>query len=331
MIDSVPGGSWCADMARKQREDLHFGQKFGIIGQLNCRIQAKMVSNRKFQMTGSRTSLLPLALLVLSVASVAASNQDLVFETDFTRFVLSTNATAKSLLEKKSSNDWLSPEPHAFSSVKKGGNYFSATGLTRDGELWRAEFGAAEVQAEFRITAGVHYVVFELVRVQGEGVEEVRFIELQVTCKQNAGWWLGAWWNERFAVALLGLSDCVNVQLLGNGVLAASVYPEFGMEGQRAVLVAVPTARFLDMVQQVERDFGLPSPRLAGQWAKTSRDVRTSYLFTDLTEANAEQQTNAANQGIGSRLLSLVARLSLNCCQSSARIDSVKAFPNSMG
>ena len=248
-------------------------------------------------MTGSRTSLLPLALLVLSVASVAASNQDLVFETDFTRFVLSTNATAKSLLEKKSSNDWLSPEPHAFSSVKKGGNYFSATGLTRDGELWRAEFGAVEVQAEFRITAGVHYVVFELVRVQGEGVEEVRFIELQVTCKQNAGWWLGAWWNERFAVALLGLSDCVNVQLLGNGVLAASVYPEFGMEGQRAVLVAVPTARFLDMVQQVERDFGLPSPRLAGQWAKTSRDVRTSYLFTDLTEANADQTIRFAKLG----------------------------------
>jgi len=248
-------------------------------------------------MAHCRTSLLPLAFLVVCVVSVAASGQDFVFETDFTRLVLGADATARSLLEKKPTHEWLAAQPRAFGSVKKGGKYFLATSLMRDGELWRAEFGAAEVQAEFRITAGAHYVVFELVRVQGEGVEEVRFIELQVTCQQNAGWWLGAWWNERFAVALLGLSDCVNVQSRGDGVLAASVYPEFGMEGQRAVLVAAPTVRFLDTVQQVERDFGLPSPRLGGQWAKESEAVRTSYLFTDLTEANADQTIQFAKLG----------------------------------
>jgi len=249
----------------------------------------KMVPNQTFQTICCHIWLLPLAFLVVSVVSVVASSQDFVFETDFTRLVLSTDATARSLREKKSTHEWLATQPRTFGSVKKGGKYFLATSLTRDGELWRAEFGAAEVQAEFRITVGVHYVVFELVRVQGEGVEEVRFIELQVTCKQNAGWWLGAWWNERFAVALIGLSDRVNVQLLGNGGLVASVCPEFGMEGQRAVLVAAPTERFLDVVQEVERDFGLPSPRLGGQWAKASRAVRTSYLFTDLTEANVDE------------------------------------------
>lgn len=86
LIDSIPDGPWCpessaeavsspakADMARRQREDLHFWQKFGIIGQSNCRIEAKRMPNRKFQMTHCRTSLLPLAFLVVSVVSVVAS------------------------------------------------------------------------------------------------------------------------------------------------------------------------------------------------------------------------------------------------------------------
>jgi hypothetical protein len=229
--------------------------------------------------------------------SVAPSRQDSLFETNFTRFVLTTDASAKSLLEKRTTHEWLAKGPGAFSSVKKAGKYFAATSLTHEGELWCAEFGAAAVQVDFRIAASAHYVVFELARTRGEGVEEVQFAGLQVTCKENAGWWLGTWWNERFAVALIGLSDRVNVQLLGNGGLVASVYPEFGMEGQRAVLVAAPTERFLDVVQEVERDFGLPSPRLGGQWAKASRAVRTSYLFTDLTEANVDETIRFAKLG----------------------------------
>jgi hypothetical protein len=235
--------------------------------------------------------------LGLSALSIAESSQDLTFETEVTRLVLAPDGSAKSLLEKKTDHNWLAAQPRAFASMKKGGKYFRATHLTRDGELWQVQFGAAEIRVDFRITARARYVVFELVRVQGEGVQEVRFAELQVTCKENAGYWLGAWWNEQFAVSLQGLSDGVNVQLLGNGTLAASVVPEFGMEGQRVVLVAALAAQFLDVVQEVERDFGLPSPKLGGQWAKTSRAVRTSYLFTDLTEANADETIRFAKLG----------------------------------
>jgi len=220
---------------------------------------------------------------------IAAAGQELAFENEFVRLALTANGSTQSLLEKSDAHEWHATEPRAFASVKKAGKYHPASGLTRDGELWRVDFRPAQVQVDFRVTAAARYVVFELVRVQGEGVEEVRFGEMQVTCRENAGWWLGAYWNERFAVALVGLSDRVNVQLLGNGVLAASVHPEFGMEGQRAVLVAAPKSQFLSVVQEVERDFGLPSPRLGGQWAKTSRAVHTGYLFTDLTESNADE------------------------------------------
>ncbi len=237
------------------------------------------------------------ALLAFVAIAVSVSAQDLTFETDFTRLVLATNATGRSLLEKPSARDWLAPGHRAFASVKQGGKFFPATSLAREGESWRAAFGPADAQVEFRITPRAHYVVFEVARVRGNGIEEVRFADLQVACREKAGWWNGVWWNEQFAVALVGLSDRVHVHLLGNGALAASVYPEFGMEGQRAVLVAAPTPRFLEVVQEVERDFGLPSPRLGGQWAKQSRAVRTGYLFTDLTEANADETIRFAKLG----------------------------------
>ena len=134
-------------------------------------------------------------------------------------------------------------------SVKKGGRYFPATSLARAGDSWHVEFGAAQVQADLRVETAAHYLVFELVRVQGDGVEEVRLADVQVACRESAGFWLGAYWDEQFTVALFGLSDEVHVPLLGSGTLAASVYPEFGLEGRRIVLAAAPTAQFLDVVQ----------------------------------------------------------------------------------
>jgi hypothetical protein len=257
----------------------------------------KMAARKVFRTTQSRLWVWLLVGLMLPVVSSAASQPDLMFETDLTRLVLTPEAAAKSLFDKAAAREWLAAEPRAFCSVKKGGKYFRAVRLTRDGDVCRVEFGPAEVAVDLRITPAAHYVTFELLRMRGEGVEEVRLAELQVTCRENPGWWLGAWWNEQFAVALFGLSDRVHVQLLGHGVLAASVYPEFGMEGQRVVLVAAPRARFLEVVQEVERDFGLPSPHLGGQWGKTSRAVRTGYLFTDLTQANADETIRFAKLG----------------------------------
>lgn len=182
-------------------------------------------------------------LLVISLAmsmACAAAGQDFAVEDEFVRFVLGSNGSTRNLLDKSTGREWHAAQPQPFASVKAAGKDYPAVSFTRDGESWHTDFGP--VQADFRITASAHYVVFELTRVHGEGVEEVRFGQVKVTCQESAGWWLGAYWNEQFAVALLGLSDRVNVQLLGNGVLAASVYPEFGMEGQRAVLVAAPSA-----------------------------------------------------------------------------------------
>ena len=251
---------------------------------------------RKFRTIPRHAWCLCFVPLAFSAVCIAAG-QDFPVENDLVRLTLTENSSTRNLIEKSTGRDWHATEPHAFASVKKAGKYYPVTGLARDGEVWRMDFGPAKARADFRVAAAARYLAFELVRVQGEGMEEVRFGEMQVTCRENAGGWLGAYWNEQFAIALLGLSDRVNVHLLGNGVLAASVYPELGMEGQRVVLVAAPTSQFLNVVQEVEKDFGLPSPRLGGQWAKTSQAVRRGYLFTDLTESNTDETIRFAKLG----------------------------------
>ncbi len=229
-------------------------------------------------------------LLLLATGALAQDNR-------LIRLDVAANATVVGLLEKETRRDWLAPGKRPFATIKKGGRYFPATGLTRHGALWRVEFGSTEAEVDLRVTVRPRYLLFEVARVKGDGIEELRFAELQVACAKNNGWWAGTCWNDQFAVGLFGLSDRVHVQLRGNGNLAASLYSEFGIEGEGVALVAAPTNRFLDIVEEVERDCRLPSPRLGGRWAKRSPAVKTSYLFTDLTETNADETIRYAKLG----------------------------------
>lgn len=237
-------------------------------------------------------------LLLGALCSCATSRAaDAVFDTTFTRLAIATNGVVTSLLEKKTHHEWLAPEPRAFAAVRKGGKFLPATSLLPAGRLWRAEFGGAGVAVDLKITPRSRYVVFEVVKVSGEGVEELRFGQVQATCREKAGGWLGVTWNDQLALCWLGLGDRVDARLGGNGLVLASVYPEFGMAGRKAALVAAPTERFLGVVREVEEDFDLPSPSLGGRWAKASPDVRTGYFFSDLTEANADETIRRAKLG----------------------------------
>ena len=135
----------------------------------------------------------------------------------------------------------------------------------------------------------------ELTAFHGDGIEEIRLMQLNVSLA-NAGGVLGVRWDDEFAVCLMGLSAHVDSRVAGP-LTMASVYPGFSMLGERVAIIAAPTPRFLEVVRKVEQEFRLPSPTLDGTWAKLSEDVRTSYLFTDLTEANAGETIRYAKLG----------------------------------
>jgi hypothetical protein len=235
-----------------------------------------------------RAWILVLAGCVLS----SARAEDYVLENDLVRWTVSADGQSKSLVEKSTGRPWGQPCPAAL--VKKAGKWHAASSVTRQGDLWRAVFGDSGVAADYRIAARPRYFLVELAEIRGEGIEELCFVRLDAAIQGNYGGWLNVKWNEQFAVAVLGLSDRVNTFGPPGWAL---VYPEFGMKGQKAVLVAAPKAQLLAVIQEVERDEKLPSPKIAGRWAKTSSDVRRGYLFTDLTEANADETIRYAKLG----------------------------------
>lgn len=227
------------------------------------------------------------AAFFFSSRAAFAGSGDFVFETSTVRYVIGQDGVSKSLVEKKTGHEYLAQDKFSFASVKKGGKFSQISTLIREGDIYRAVFGKSGIEADFRIVGRDECIIVELVHLYGESVEELRLAQLGIAPLKNSGSLLVARWNDKFAVSLMGLSDRVDTRLEDNKIVA-SVYSEFGMEGEKVAIMAVLTPDFLNAVQKFERDFHLPSPTLEGQWAKTSPSVRESYLFTDLTEENAD-------------------------------------------
>ncbi len=227
-------------------------------------------------------------LMLFAMGRGEAKAKDFIFETSAVRLVIDENGAAKSMQKKADRTELLAGTPVPFFSIKKGGKWKSVTKLTRQGEFFNAQFGQSGITAYFRISAGRDRVLIELARLEGTGSEEVRLAQIRTRAMPNTGETLTVLWDAQVAFSLMGLSDKVNSRF-GEGMLLASVYPEFGMIGEKVALVAVPTQQFPSAVQKIEKEFKLPSPKINGIWAKSSPDVQTSYLFTDLTEANADE------------------------------------------
>ena len=245
---------------------------------------------------------LTLVLLLTSATVIGARAEDFVFETTATRLVIRPDAVVSSLIAKRNGKELLRPgSRQTFAAVGKGGRTFQASAVDRRGDLLHVKFGTSGIEADYRLTAHSDYLIVELTAFHGDGIEQIFLMQLNVS-QANAGEPLSVRWDDEFAVCLIGLSAQVDTRAGDRGLLA-SVYPEFSRgypgstQGERVAVVAVPTLRFLETVRVVERDFRLPSPTIGGRWAKTSQDVRTSYLFTDLTEANADETIRYAKLG----------------------------------
>lgn len=216
----------------------------------------------------------------------AARAQNFVFDTDTARLVLASDGSVVSLLDKRDGVEELQPSKQPFASMNKNGQFYQATAIARSGNLLHLTFGASGVSADYLVTPASNYIQVQVEAIQGSGVEELRIAQLS-TRLTTAGVYLHVLSDDKFAVCLMGLSEQVNF-VAASGKTWASVYPDFPMLRQRIAIIAAPAPGFLDAVRIVEHDFSLPSPTLGGVWAKTSPDDRTSYLFTDLTEANVD-------------------------------------------
>ena len=239
-------------------------------------------------------------VLSLVICKMATSfyTEEFVFENGMARLVITGEGRSRSLFDKTNNKELLPAAAMPFASVRlKDGRAADASSIKRDGNNFRVEFGSTGVTARYNISAAAEYFLIRLIGVEGPDPIEIQFARLQLIPLANGGSWIVSWWNDQVAVSMMGLSAQVDARLLGTSSMAASLYSDFGFAGGAAAIIVAPTTGFMKAVHNLELEQKLPYCRLNGQWGKTSADVRSSYLFTNMTEANVDEVIRIAKLG----------------------------------
>jgi hypothetical protein len=245
------------------------------------------------------------ATLLLLILAQAVDGRTIVVDTGTLRLLLDHTGFTEGLLDERSGTELVSRDHTPFASVRLGTKWFPVTSLTPDRGLVRADFSAARMAATLRFSSHGSAIEVSVVDLTGPA-DELRFVQLTTRITQNIGRLLNVSWDDGFATCVMALSDRVHAAVdPQHETLTASAVREFGIEGAGAAIIAAPTPRFLAAVEQVEREFGLPCPTLGGRWAKQSREIRSGYLFTDLTEDDVDEVVRLAKlAGFGAILTS---------------------------
>ncbi|HZZ42112.1 MAG TPA: hypothetical protein VFE58_04180 [Tepidisphaeraceae bacterium] len=242
-----------------------------------------------------------LFIVVLLLSSLQLHGADLAFSNDDFSMTLTSNGDVAGLSDKSANEEWARKTPPvgkaSFATVHVGGRVIAASDIVRHDDVLTVRFGKSGIEADYRVTPRKGFILLELLRVRGGDPDEIVFAQLPVKNTQHGSGILNAKWNEHFTICLMALDDKVQATFGPDASLRCIARREFGLSGHKVALIAVPTPRFYEVVQEIEHEFGIPHASLGGQWAKTSPDVRRSYLFIDLTEKNADEVIRLAKLG----------------------------------
>jgi len=173
----------------------------------------------------------------------------------------------------------------------RGGRAFPATSASLAGDRLTIGFDGADVTVTYKVVKRADYLTLELTDVRGGPVHHLDLLRLPIRKLPSQGAWINVAYDEDFGVCLCAgnaRTDAQMEQHAGHLTLKASAETDSGLVGARVVLIgcAKPQARFLDVMERVERDLGLPP----GARLRRSPVQRYSYLWADrITPENANR------------------------------------------
>lgn len=235
-------------------------------------------------------TILLLALIGTVLPAAPPAPEPLVVENLTLRLVLQANGTIGSLVLKPDRELADRAPARALMRLETGTGWRSSSGLDwqrqGDGYRLRARFQGTPVEAVAVLRAHADHFEFETVGLEGAGREQVKrwtYASVFSTVKRNTGSWLNVDWDDDAALALLALDE--RTEARGAPILQATALARLGFAGRKAALVATATPALLDVVRRIERQHGLPSPTVGGQWAKTAAETRRSWMISGLSAA----------------------------------------------
>lgn len=239
---------------------------------------------------------LVVAVAFLSYQPIRASAQQYIFKAGGMQLILQSDGTATSLQDN--GRELLGSSHLPFASITKSGHVVSATSIRRLGTFYHVVFGQSGISADLTITSLPTYIQVAVWAVNGSGVDALTLAQLSSPLTHSGGQMLTVLWDSESSLCLMGMSESVDTEISGVR-LSATVYSKLGLQGQKVAIVAAQTPNFLDVAHQVEEDSRafFPGSTVNGTWVKSSAAQVPSYLFADLTEANAQRVIEYAKLG----------------------------------
>jgi hypothetical protein len=151
-------------------------------------------------------------------------------------------------------------------------------------------------QVVLRITPRPGYFRIEVVRAPA--AESLVFCQLLPDAAAERGSMLGMLSDDTHGVCLRALNLDTNVSLTSGGKgLAATTYGTYGIERGDIALVGARREDLRQVLKRVTETEDVPKSELGGAWAMESEDNRGSYLFSEISEANADEWIDLARRG----------------------------------
>lgn len=233
----------------------------------------------------------------VSETTAATANDPIAIENDYLRLAIGADGLTVQFLDKATNQDYAKPAvAQPFSSVKRGANVFPATRLTYANGRLDIRYGESIARAVVRVEAQKHYVVFEVLSLEGEGIEELVIADIELKPSETP--------EEPFVGCALALNLSTNVPEMpkANTRLRAMCYSRFGFQGARVALIGCPRGELRNVMKEVvsaspELPVAPPGQTpIGGPWAEDAAISRGSYLFDfgSITEQTVDKWIECA-------------------------------------
>ena len=230
-----------------------------------------------------------------------AQGQLIFFQTMDLTYKVGTDGINRAFRDRHSGTNYLDiTAPGHFLSITKDGQKIGSTSVALQGSLLLAEFGSSSLSATLRVQVLPQYVTLELLSVSDPAITVVELVYLPLLLTDTVGITLAHCENSQCGAAVVSLNVVTRATATpntGGSLLQAEANASVQLAFAKIAILGCPADQLLSRLSLIEKENGLPHPVLDNVWARQSDDVKSSYLFVDLTKANVDDIIAYAKAG----------------------------------
>lgn len=222
-----------------------------------------------------------------AVPATATAATEWTLENEFVQLVIGADGQVLRFIDVRDGKDHLAVSNSVpCAQVKIAGKQIAASEVGySDGKL-TISFGDSGVQATVGVDIRPHYLVFEVLAIEGPEAEELTIVDIPLSLKGTP--------DESFAGCALALNLKTNVKEIpqASSRLQAFCYPRFGQVGAKVAIIGCPQDQLRQVLQEVVTEADeLPKSAIGGPFALGQAINQGSYVFnfSDLSEDKVDE------------------------------------------